>query len=153
MERNLRTESTSADIFCVILLLRKKAKASFIPHSLEIHRVCFQRLCLKSCGRGVRMRRIGLVNREMEYSDAFRGGKRQEMSFICIPNRNVQASKNTDYPQKRKSTILFGCCVLSRSAQFYPKPRFCSPSPTNKGTRRRPIHFGEEYTRRAANTP
>ena len=52
MERNFRTESTSADIFCVILLLRKKAKASFIQsHSLEIHRVCFQLLCLGSCGR------------------------------------------------------------------------------------------------------
>ena len=138
MERNLRTESTSADIFCVILLLRKKAKASFIQsHSLEIHRVCFQLLCLGSCGRGVRsfirvrMRRIGLANREREYSDAFRGTAvkdRKCRSSASQIETFKQARRTQITPKKENQPSYLDAVCLAGQLHFIPSPAF-APQP------------------------
>ena len=110
MERNLRKEFTWSFICCVILLLVKaKACFSFIPQSSTIF---FSRP--GSCGRRFIYPRPIAPNRPREsregkFSSSGRFprnklcGKRQEMSFICIPNRDVQARTQIAPPQKKEN--------------------------------------------------
>ena len=110
----------------MILPLRKKAKVSFIQsHSLDIYRVCVHLLCLGSCERAFIHPRPN-VNRVRECSDASCGSRYAVDDRKCRSSASRIETFKQEHgllpPKKRKSTLQSGCCMLSRSAQFYPKP-------------------------------
>ena len=134
MERNLRKEFTWSFICCVILLLVKaKACFSFIPQSSTIF---FSRP--GSCGRRFIYPRPIAPNRPREsregkFSSSGRFprnklcGKRQEMSFICIPNRDVQARTQIP-PQKEILSCNMDAVCLAGQLHFIPSPPLSLPN-------------------------